>query len=97
MSIGETIKEQLQLRNRTQAQLARYLSKCTGGNVSLNTVNRWIPNEKNPNKKVYPPSWKFIPLIAHFLAIPIEELAEISDDDVIEAYGKIYGKRYKTR
>lgn len=74
MTTGEIIKDLLEKKGKTQAQLSRYLSKCTGEKVSANTVNRWIPNEKNTNKRVYPPSNKFLPIIAEFFNVSIDIL-----------------------
>lgn len=74
MTTGEVIKDLLEKKKRTQADLARHLTKCTGKEVSTNTVNRWIPNESNPNKKVYPPSNKYLPMIAEFFNVSISIL-----------------------
>lgn len=74
MTTGEMIKYLLENQGKTQVQLSKYLSKATGKDVSPNTVNRWIPNDSNPDKKVYPPSRKFLPLIADFLKVSVDVL-----------------------
>lgn len=72
LTTGEMIKDLLEKKGKTQAQLSRYLSKCTGKEVSPNTVNRWIPNENNPDKKVIPPSGKYLPMIAEFFNVSVD-------------------------
>lgn len=74
MTTGEMIKHLLEKQGKTQAQLSKFLSRETGKDVSPNTVNRWIPNDSNPEKKVYPPSRKYLLLIAEFLKVSVDVL-----------------------
>ena len=74
MTTGEMIKELLNSQDKTQAQLSRFLSEATGKYVSPNTVNRWIPNDNNPKKKVIPPKTKYLLLIADFFKVSVDVL-----------------------
>ena len=89
MTTGEKIKFLLEKNDLKQTDLAKYLSKRTKKEVSANTVNRWIPNE-NPNKKIYPPSQKYLSLIADYFNVSVDVLLDdsldVSLDELIERY-----------
>ena len=70
MTIGENIKKLLKEQRKTKADLARYL--CT----YYPTVNSWIPNDKNPNKKCKVPRRKHLIGIAEFFGVPVEVLTD---------------------
>lgn len=82
MLVGEKIKFLLEKNDLKQTDLAKYLSKRTKKEVSANTVNRWIPNE-NPNKKIYPPSQKYLSLIADYFNVSVDSL--LDDDSEIDS------------
>lgn len=86
MTTGEKIKYLLELKGLKQTNLAKYLSKRTKKEVSSITVNRWIPND-NPNKKIYPPSQKYLSLIADYFNVSVESL--LDDDSLIDSWLKI--------